>query len=141
MKIDRKQIKSGNDKYVPYWKAAIIFFGGTGLLTCWIDLGYFWKGYVLDMVGPAWIYILIRGLFTYKADNLWTRFFSPKKTFYIFIIICVGLEIAQYLKLYEATYDPWDFLAYISFLLPVFIIDLYLSGNETSEKLESSKTR
>ena len=92
--------------------------------TIWIDLGAFWKGYVLDMAGPAWNYILFRQLYTSKTDNIWTRFFTPIRTLILFLGFCFGVELSQYWELYPATYDPWDFLAYISLLLPVFAIDI-----------------
>ena len=125
MKIEQETEKKKHDKLAPYWAIALVIFGGIGLATIWIDLGTFWKGYVLDMTGPAWNHILFRGLFTYKADNVWTRFFSPQRTLYVFLFVCAGIEVAQYFSLYEATYDPWDFLAYVSFLVPLFIIDLF----------------
>ncbi len=118
--------RSRHDKYAPWWAAALIILCGTGLATIWIDLGAFWKSYALDMAGPAWSYILFRGLFTAKTDNAWTRFFTPTRTLVIFLFVCAGIETAQYFELYDATYDPWDFLAYISFLVPIFVIDLFL---------------
>ncbi len=116
--------KNKHDKLAPYWAVALFIFIGIGLATIRFDLGGFWKGYVLDMVGPAWNYILFRGLFTYKADNTWTRFFTAKKKLFIFISICLAIEVSQYFKIYEATYDSWDFLAYVSILVPLFLIDL-----------------
>ena len=121
--MKREIIKSKHDKYAPYWAIALVVLCGTGLATIWIDLGHFWKGYVLDMTGPAWNYILFRGLFTSKANNAWTRFFTPIRTLIIFLFVCIGIESMQYFNLYEATYDPWDFVAYISILVPLFIID------------------
>ena len=121
--MKRGIIKSKHDKYAPYWAIALLVLCGTGLATIWIDLGHFWKGYVLDMTGPAWNYILFRGLFTSKANNAWTRFFTPIRTLIIFLFVCIGIESMQYFNLYEATYDPWDFVAYISILVPLFIID------------------
>jgi len=111
------------DKLAPYWAIGLVILGAIGLATIWIDLGLFWKGYVLDMVGPAWNYILFRGRFTAKTDNIWTRFFTPVKTFSLFVVVAFGIEIMQYFKLYDSTFDPWDLLAYISILLPLFIID------------------
>ena len=119
--------KSRHDVFAPYWAIAFIIFAGTGLSTIWFEIGPFWNGYVLDMTGPAWNYILFRGLYTAQADNVWTRFFTPEKTFYIFISVCVGIESAQYFNLYESTYDPWDFLAYVSILIPIYLLDTRLS--------------
>ena len=119
------QKENKHNKLSPYWAAALVLLCGTGLATTWIDLGDFWKGYVLDMTGPAWNYILFRGLFTSYRDNAWIRFFSPKRTLLIFLSVCFGIEGAQYFNLYEATYDPWDLLSYISILIPLFFIDFY----------------
>jgi len=112
-----------HNKHAPFWAAGLVILCITGLATIWLNFGSFWKGYVLDITGPAWNYILFRGRFTSKADNRWTRFFTPKRTVVIFIAVCIGIEGIQYLKLYEATFDPWDFLAYISVLVPLFILD------------------
>lgn len=121
-----------HDQYAPYWAGAMFLLVGTGLATIWLDPGPFWKGYVLDMTGPAWNYILFRGLFTTKAENAWTRFFTPKRTVVIFLFVCFGIETTQYLNLYDATYDPWDLLAYVSILIPLFLIDSVLTKNHTN---------
>jgi len=109
----------------PYWAALMVILAILGLSTNWIKTGGFWNSYVLDATGPAWNYILFRGLFTARKENLWIRFFSPLRTFYIFLIACTLIETLQFLKIYEATYDPWDLVAYISLLLPIYLIDLY----------------
>ena len=88
------QNKLRHDKLAPYWATGLVVFCGTGLATIWIDLGAFWKGYVLDMTGPAWNYILFRGLFTSYTENAWIRFFTPKKTLCIFILVCAGIFLA-----------------------------------------------
>lgn len=112
-----------HDRYAPYWAIALVVLVSTGISTTWIDLGDFWKGYVLDMAGPAWTYILFRGLYTKKTENTWTRLFTPIRTLTLLLLICAGIELAQYFNLYEATYDPRDFLAYASVIVPLFIID------------------
>lgn len=120
-----------HSKNAPYWAIALIILCILGLSSVWIDLGKFWKGYVLDMAGPAWNYILFRGLFTTKANNAWTRFFTPNRTLIIFMSVSFGIEALQYLQIYDSTFDPWDFLAYISILVPIFLIDkkLIRKGN------------
>ena len=115
---------SMHNRQAPYWAAALALLCATGLASIWITGGTFWKGYVLDITGPAWGYILFRGRFTAKADNLWTRFFTPLRTVLIFIAVCYGIEIAQFFVLYKATFDLMDFFAYISVLFPLFILDL-----------------
>lgn len=121
--IEHGSITSIHDRYAPYWAIALIIFGATGLSTIWIDLGSFWNGYVLDITGPAWNYILFRGLFTTEANNTWTRFFTPERTLIIFLLVCIVIETLQYFKIYDSTYDPWDFIAYVSFLIPLFFMD------------------
>ena len=118
--------KNSHDKFAPFWAIALIILCITGLSSLWIDLGYFWSGYALDMTGPAWNYILFRGLYTSYSENNWTRFFTPTKTLLIFLTVCFGIEFAQYLKLYKSTFDPLDFLAYVAILVPLFILDITL---------------
>jgi len=114
-----------HNKMAPFWAVALFLFAGTGLATIWIDFGAFWKGYVLDMVGPAWNYILFRLLFTSFSENAWTRFFTPNRTLIIFLIVCAVIEGAQYFELYHSTYDPWDLLSYISLLVPLYLLDSF----------------
>ena len=122
--------KNLHDKYAPYWAAVFAILWITGLSTIWFDFGKFWKGYVLDMVGPAWNYILFRGLFTKKADNRWTRFFTPTRTLLIFLAFLFGIETLQYFKVYNSTFDPYDFLAYISLLVPFYMVDRYIEEKD-----------
>jgi hypothetical protein len=119
-----KPIERIHNQNAPYWAVFLVIICLAGLSTNWLNLGTFWKGYVLDITGPAWCYILFRGLYTYYAENKWTRFFTPSKTFAICVFACFAIETAQLLNLYDSTYDPWDFLAYLSLLTPVFLTDL-----------------
>jgi hypothetical protein len=123
-----------HDRLAPFWAGCFVILCATGLATVWIDLGDFWKGYVLDMTGPAWNYILFRGLFTSYAENPWTRFFTPTRTFIIFIIVCFGIETGQYFDLYDAVFDPLDLLAYVAILIPLYIVDLSLSRSMLKNK-------
>lgn len=122
--INQDLLKKNHNKYAPFWALALLLFGGIGLSSIYIDLGHFWKGYILDMTGPAWNYILFRGLYTAKANNSWTRFFTPTRTVTIFLLVCVFIETLQYFKIYDSTFDPLDLLAYGSILIPLFLIDL-----------------
>jgi len=128
------QVEHRHDRFAPYWAAGMVVLGVSGLSTTWVEWGVFWQGYVLDITGPAWNYILFRGLFTAHADNTWTRVFTPKKTLSIFLLVCLLIEWAQYFEIYAATYDPWDFVAYISILIPLFILDsIQLNYNVAKE--------
>jgi hypothetical protein len=128
MKNAPRHPKYHHDALAPYWAATLVILGATGLSTNWLDLGDFWNGYVLDMTGPAWNYILFRGLFRSKTDHAWTRFFRPTTTLLIFLAVCTGIEMLQYQGCYAATFDPWDFVAYVSLLLPIYLIDRNLNG-------------
>lgn len=112
-----------HNKYAPIWAITLVVLCTTGLSTNWINLGNFWTGYVLDITGPAWSYILFRRLFTSYKENAWTNLFTPKTTFIVIILICFGIETSQYLDLYKSTFDPWDYLAYISIIFPIFLLD------------------
>jgi len=113
-----------HDKAAPYWAAALVVIGTIGVSTTFTDFGAFWNGYVLDITGPAWNYILMRGRFRAYANNVWTRFFTPVKTLVIFVFVAYGIELAQFFELYDSTYDPWDLLAYVSLLILLFLIDI-----------------
>lgn len=115
-----------HNQAAPIWAVVLIITATVGVSTAFIDLGGFWNGYVLDVAGPAWNYILFRGLAHAYADNFWTRFFTPGRTLLIFISVAYGIEAAQYFKLYDATYDPWDLLAYVSLLVPLFLVDVWI---------------
>ena len=119
--------KNQHDRCAPYWAAAIVILGMMGLSSDLLFNHPFWSGYALDITGPAWNYILFRGLFTYKKDNRWTRFFKPVTTYVIFVLVCFGIEGMQYLEWYDSTFDPLDLLAYLSVLTPLFLIDLHLN--------------
>jgi len=123
---DPKNLESKHNQKAPYWALALLIFGAAGISSIYIDLGAFWKGYILDMTGPAWNYILFRGLYTAYANNVWTRFFTPNRTFLIFLFVCIVIETLQYFKIYDSTFDPLDFLAYGSILIPLYLIDIHL---------------
>jgi hypothetical protein len=121
VKLSRQAAKRvRRDSYAQWWAMTLVILGTAGISSAWIRLGSFWNGYILDMTGPAWNYILFRRLFTVKTV----------KTLLIFLVVCSGIEMAQFFGLYEATFDPWDFLAYVSLLLPVFIVDIISIRNE-----------
>ena len=125
-----------HNKNAPFWAITLVICCAVGISTSWLDFGPFWKGYVLDITGPAWNYILVRGLFTKYTDNAWRRFFTPIRTYFIFVLVCFAIENAQFFNLYDATFDSLDFVAYVSLLTPAFLLDLWQSSlifNKTSE--------
>lgn len=125
--MSKTKAESSHNNFAPFWAAALLILVLTGLSTIWLDLGGFWKGYVLDMTGPAWNYILVRGLFTFYNDNAWRRFFTPDMTVFVLILICYGIEALQFFEVYDSTFDHWDLIAYLSILLPIYALDKRLS--------------
>ncbi len=123
-----------HNKNAPYWAFGLVLLGGIGISSSFLDLGPFWKGYVLDMTGPAWNYILIRGLFTKYTENAWRKFFTPVNTYFIFIAVCFIIETTQFLNLYDSTFDSMDYLAYVSLITPLFLLDLWQSYGVESTK-------
>ncbi len=131
--FNHKNMTSLHDRFAPYWAFLLFMFWLLGLSTVILDLGPFFKGYLLDMVGPAWNYILFRGLFTKKSNNAWTKFFTPTRTYVSFVFLSFFIETLQYFKVYESTFDPLDFLAYISILTPLYILDKLQLKYENSD--------
>lgn len=125
----RAALAARHDRAAPWWAAALLLFCLTGLATSWIDfpahpgLQSFWRGHVLDITGPAWTYILIRGLYRSWTDTAWTRFFTAGRTLLLCLGAAFGIEFLQYVEWYEATFDPLDLLAYTSLIVPMFLLD------------------
>lgn len=117
-----------------YWKAAIIILGAIALATCVVQSPGFWSSYVLDIVGPAWIYILVRGQFSRVKPAMFSEYLSPEAALLIMIAACYFIEAAQYFQLYEAHYDPLDLIAYVSLVTPCYVIDRWLVIRRTSSE-------
>ena len=112
------------------WKISLILFGIISLSTGLSKRPGFWTSYVLDMAGPAWNYILIRGQYSDKQTFCSFRF-GPEFALFLIIGICFLIETSQFFKLYQAHFDPWDYLAYISILIPCYLIDKYIGRHKS----------
>ncbi len=130
-------MRKTQDREIRWWAVAIILFGSTGLLTCVVKHPGFWSSYVLDITGPAWNYILIRGLFTPTKTTALSRYFTPEITIIFIIGTCYLIEFCQYIELYDSHYDPYDFLAYVSGVLPCYIADKW-SGRQRSRPTDNT---
>jgi len=117
------RIEQRHNRAAPYWAAAFFLCLFAGLSTLWLPWGNWAKGYLLDITGPAWCYMLFRGRFTAYTQNAWLRFFTPLRTYLLCVLAAFTIEAFQYFELYEATFDPFDLLAYNVLLLPAFLID------------------
>jgi hypothetical protein len=109
-----------------FWKISVIALGLTSLSTWVLHFGDFWTSYVLDITGPAMGYILIRGQYNSKNSAFLFFKFSPDLAALIIIGICIIIETSQYFNLYNAYFDPYDYLAYCSGVLFYYCIDKWL---------------
>lgn len=118
-------------RVILFWKTALIILGSLAILTCFIRISDFVSGYVLDMVGPAMGYILLRVQYTSKQSTFLSFKFTLGLTALLISGICFLIETSQYFNLYDAYFDPWDYLAYISILIPCYLIDRYISKHKS----------
>jgi hypothetical protein len=52
--------------------------------------------------------------------------FSTEGAFLLVFGVGVAIETSQYFKFYDATFDPYDYLAYATLLLPIYLLDKHL---------------
>jgi len=109
-----------------FWKVTLILLGTISLSVGILKLGVFWTSYMLDIAGPAWGYVLIRGQYNSANSSFFSVKFSPQLAASVTLGICFLIETGQYFKLYLSTFDPYDYLAYCSLVLPLFIIDKWI---------------
>jgi hypothetical protein len=110
-------------KMTLFWKIMLISFCLIGLSTGIFRSPGFWSSYVLDIAGPAWNYILIRGIYHSKHPSFLSIRFSPESALLLIIVICFLIETSQYFNLYSAHFDLYDYIAYVSGIIPCYIID------------------
>lgn len=75
----RQSIKPGSQKRMMGWKITyvIIFVITAGLNMLHIRAG-FWTSYAADIVVPAWLYIVIRGLHPAARTSALTRYLGTR---------------------------------------------------------------
>ena len=112
------------------WKVVLIFLGIISLSSGLIKTPGFWSSYLLDITGPAWAYVLLRAQYRAGDSRFLSVRFSPGVALMTILVICFTIETAQYFELYPAHFDPLDYLAYISGILPVYLADRYLTGSK-----------
>lgn len=122
-----RMIKS---KTVRIWKVVLIVLGIVSLSSGLVKTPGFWSSYLLDIAGPAWGYVLLRTQYIAGDSGFLSIRFSPEMALMIILIICFLIETAQYFEIYDAHFDPYDYLAYISVLLPVYLIDKLVKFSE-----------
>jgi len=123
----RRMIKS---KAVRIWKVVLIMLGIVSLSSGLVKSPGFWSSYLLDILGPAWGYVLLRTQYIAGDSGFLSIRFSPEMALTVILIICFLIETAQYFEIYDAHFDPYDYLAYISGILPVYLIDKLVKFSE-----------
>ncbi len=106
-----------------WWRVALILLFTVGMAMEFLSIRGFWGSYVIDILGPAWVYIYIRGLHAEDQPTAWGKVFFPELAAVSVALVCFLAELAQYYELYNKVYDPYDFVAYVSLLLPCYAID------------------
>jgi hypothetical protein len=123
-------------KLVWIWKAVVIILGFISLSSGLLEAPGFWSSYLLDIAGPAWGYVLLRARYKSGEARFLSIRFNPEGALLTIVIICFVIETAQYFKLYEAYFDPYDYLAYISGILIVYLFDKLLDGSIMDDKTD-----
>lgn len=116
-------VKSKKPATALFWKIALISLGIISLSTGILKGPACWTGYMLDITGPAWGYILIRGQYNSKNATFLSIKFSEESAFILIVSICYIIEAMQYFELYDSTFDPYDFIAYSSGIFIVYLIE------------------
>jgi len=119
--------------YVWIWKAIVIILGVISLTSGLLKAPGFWSSYLLDISGPAWGYVLLRAQYKTGDSGFLSVRFSPEGAFLTIAIICLTIETAQYFELYKAYFDPYDYLAYISGIIIVYLLDRLLDGSKMAD--------
>jgi hypothetical protein len=115
-----------NDIWTVFWKFLLIFLGLLVLSSGLISSPGFWSSYLLDISGPAMVYVLLRARYKSGNHTFLTLKFSPETALQIVILICFLIETSQYFKLYPSHFDLFDYLAYISGVLVVYVLDKWI---------------
>ena len=117
------------------WKVLLITLGIISLSSGFIKSPGFWTSYALDIAGPAWIYLLLRGQYNLEKSAFLSIKFTANQAISLVIGIGFIIEIMQYYKIYEAHYDPYDFIAYVSLSIPVYLLDKWLIRRQNKENV------
>ncbi len=129
-----------------WWAAALVLFAIIVFGTEFVQVHGFWGSYVIDIFGPAMVYIYIRGLSAKRESAKWRGLFSPELAVFTVALVCFLVEFAQYISprlswpwntLYKKHYDPYDFLAYVSLLVPCYSIDRWLLNRRSAREAEA----
>jgi hypothetical protein len=88
----------------------------------------FATNHLADLVGPAWLYVAIRGLAEPERRNRLGRFLgaTPERAGTILFVGSAATELSQIYwpsGLFSGRFDPLDIAAFAIGLLPLYVID------------------
>ena len=113
------------------WLIAMILSGSIVVTLEFVQVPGFWGSYGIDVFGPPLVYIYIRGLSAADQPTKLGRLFTPELAFLAVVSVCFLAELAQFLRLYNKHFDPYDFLAYVSLLTSCYAIDRWLLNRQS----------
>ena len=94
---------STNIKQIYFWKFSLILLGVIVLTASFMKSPGFITSYIVDICGPAWIYILIRVQYSAKRSDFLSMKFSPELAAIFIIGIGFIIETSQYFNLTQHT--------------------------------------
>lgn len=88
----------------------------------------FWTNYAADIVVPALLFIIIRGLHSPRRDNVLTRYLGtrPEVTALTLLVASALTEVSQFYwpkGIFAGRFDPGDILAYASGIAVCYFFD------------------
>ncbi len=103
-------------------------FLGAGALNMTHTAAGFATNHLADLVGPAWLYIVFRGLAEPEKRNRLGRFLgaTPERAATILFVGSSATEITQTYwpsGLFSGRFDPLDIAAFAIGLLPLYLVD------------------
>ena len=116
---------SQNPSVTKAWRIALVILGLLSCAAAFTEASGVWNNYVFDMSFPAYLYILLRGIHNGKPLYPWSARFSPTLLFCFIVGISFLVESLQYFGYYKGYFDSVDYLAYLSILLPCYLLDKF----------------
>ena len=119
---------------IRFWKILLWLLLVLGSSAALVGVPGLWSSYLFDICFPAFLYIHLRGLARGVPAQPWLNSLSPPMTLGLIIGITYLLESLQFLGAYKGYFDPFDYLAYVSVLVPCYVLDTRLTKSNSQKK-------
>lgn len=132
----KQSINLDSQKRMTGWKLAyamlFVIFVITAALNMLRVRAGFLTNYAADIVVPAWLYILIRGLGPTRRTNVLPRYIGtrPEVTALTFFVTSAFTEVCQFYwpkGIFAGRFDPGDIMAYAGGIGICYIFDKWSS--------------